>query len=392
MSYVYLDNAATTPLCAEAIAAMAPYMDVEGEHFGNANSLYTIGRNAFAELESARETVTRALHASRPDEIVFTSGATESDNAALVGLSLAQMEKRRLKGKLNPGRIVVSRLEHHAVLHVEPMLKALGFAVDFVGNDETGLVTPADLEAVLCEDTVLVSIMMANNEVGIVEPVAELAQVAHKAGALFHTDATQAVGKVPIDLKGMGVDAASFSAHKINGPKGVGVLYLKAGTPFMSYLVGGGQERGMRSGTQNVMGAAGAAAAFKRAAENVGVYQTRVAQLRDYAYERLCKLPGVSRMVEASAENPDGYLPNIVCVSVRGWESESLILRMDLAGYCVSGGSACSSNSLDPSHVLAAMGVDRKRALGMLRLSLSLETTQEDIDGAVEALGTIISK
>ena len=265
MERIYLDNAATTPLSACAAQAMAPYLQAGVQApFGNANSVHSVGREAFAALEDARMRTSRA-------EVIFTSGATEADNAALLGMALGQRERRRLKGSAG-GHVVISRVEHDAVLQCASALKRLGFEVSFAENDAAGRVSPDSLEAAMRDDTVLVSIMAVNNEVGTVMDTAALAAVAHKHGALFHVDAVQALGKIAFDVRALGVDAASFSAHKVGGPKGVGVLYLKTRTPFEPLLVGGGQERGLRSGTQNVAGIVGCAAAMEHAVREQAAY------------------------------------------------------------------------------------------------------------------------
>ena len=391
MPSIYLDNAATTPLCAAAADAMASYMRAGLDApFGNANSVHSVGRTAFSELEDARMSVCRSLGAQRPDEIVFTSGATEADNAVLVGLALAAREKARLKGRKIQGRVLMSRIEHDAVLASAKMLKALGFAVDFVHNCGNGFVSPQALDAAMTEETVLVSIMAANNEVGTIQPVKDLAAVAHKHGALFHTDAVQALGKTPVHLREWNVDAASFSAHKVGGPKGVGVLYLKAGVPFAPYLLGGGQERGLRSGTQNVAGIVGCAAAVKHAVEHQSAFAAQARAWRDHLYEALCAVKGVKASVNVPSASQD-FLPHIVNVCVRGHESQTLILQLDLRGICVSGGSACSSGSLDPSHVLTALGVERNLAQGSLRVSFGHETTAEDIHTFLEAFKEVVA-
>lgn len=387
---IYLDNAATTPLSEAAAAAMAPYMQPGTEApFGNANSLHTVGRDAFRALEDARAQVARTLRASRPNEIVFTSGATEADNAALVGIALGAAEQARLAGRHDAKRIVMSRIEHDAVLHASKMLTALGFEVCFVENDADARVTPEALASVVDENTLLVSVMAANNEVGTVNDVAALAKAAHAAGALFHTDAVQALGKIPVDLKAWGVDAASFSAHKVGGPKGVGILYLKTKTPFSAYLQGGGQEGGLRSGTQNVVGIVGLAAAFADAVSAQPAFAAQACELRDYLYERLA----VSKRVVATVHVPvqsDAFLPNIVNVCVKGVESQTLILQLDARGICVSGGSACSSASLAASHVLSAMDVPASLAQGELRISFSPSTTREDVDAFLNAFFEVV--
>ena len=385
---VYLDYVATTPLSPAAARAMAPYLDSGGTDFGNANSLYRLGRQAFSQLEDARSQVARSLGCSRPDEVVFTSGATEADNAAIIGLALSQQQKRVLQGKGTGGCVVMSRIEHHAVLHTKRMLEALGFRVAYVENDAQGRVSVESLERAIDDDTLLVSVMAANNEIATVQDVKSLAVAAHKRGVLFHTDAVQALGKMPVNVRDWGVDAASFSAHKVGGPKGMGVLYVKTGVSPMAYMAGGGQERGLRSGTQNVMGAVGTAAAVAEAVRMQPEFEKHARELQKYAYERLCGISGVTRTVDRDESVAE--LPNIVNVCVRGWESQSLVLRLDRLGYCVSGGSACSSNSLEPSHVLTALGIEEKRAQTSLRVSIGAPTTKRDIDGLCEALESVV--
>ena len=342
-------------------------------------------------LEDARVTAARAIGARRPDEIVFTSGATEADNAALVGIAVAARSKARLKGALaGNARVVMSRIEHEAVLNCDKMLRELGFEVVYANNDSAGRVSVESLERALEGGAVLVSIMAANNEVGTVEPVRELAACAHAHGALFHTDAVQALGKIPVDVHAWGVDAASFSAHKVHGPKGVGMLYLRAGTPFMPLLSGGGQERGLRSGTQNVAGIVGAATAFMRASKQQQQFARTALPVRDYLYERLSAHPKVTPSVLPSRGTLD-FLPNVVNVCVRGCESQTLIMQLDMLGYCVSGGSACSSNSLDPSHVLSAMGIQKNLAQGSLRVSLGEDASIAQADGFIEAFEKVVA-
>lgn len=386
--FVYLDWAATAPLCAEAARAMEPFMEVGPDGLfvgGNANSLHKSGRATFGALEEARASVMRDLGAKRPDEIVFTSGATEADNAALLGIPAACAARKRQSGKKEfTPHVIVSSIEHDAVLAAARVLEKNGCEVTVLAPDRQGFVEVRALEAALRENTVLVSIHMVNNEIGSVQPVAELAAVAHGAGALFHTDAVQALGKEYVDVGELGVDAASFSAHKVGGPKGAGALYLRTGTPFSPLIVGGGQEAGLRSGTQNVCGAAGFAAACKAACALQGTEAERLRGLRDRLYERLGTLEYVYPSVEVERGSRD-FAPHVVNVCVDGFESETLILRLDMAGIAVSGGSACSSHSLDPSHVLKAIGISDDRALGSLRISLGRSTKSEDIEAFLTA-------
>lgn len=380
----YLDWAATAPLCAEAAAAMAPYLQGGADDMGlqgNANSLHSVGRAAFCAMEDARAGLSRSL-GCRPDELFFTGGATESDNTAVFGMVSAAVAARRARGDASfVPHVVTTAIEHEAVANPVKALERAGARVTFLAPDPRGFVSPDQVAAAAGRDTVLVSVMAANNEVGSVQPVEACARAAHAAGALFHTDAVQALGKVPFDCHALGVDAASFSAHKVGGPKGVGALYLKKGTPCEPYLLGGGQEDGMRSGTQNVAGMAGFAAAVRACCdpESLAAESRRLRALRDGLYAFLGSFAHVHATVPCAPGSAD-YLPNIVSVTVDGLESETAILRLDKAGVEVSGGSACSSKSLSPSHVLLQLGIGRDRALGALRVSMGRYTTGEDVD------------
>ena len=393
-TYRYFDYAATAPLCAEAAEAMAAYMVPGPENLranGNANSLYSLGRDAFAAMEDARRSLARSLGARRPDEVIFTSGATEADDAALLGLAQAAVARARRAGKpYATPTVITSAVEHEAVLQPCKRLEAQGFSVVHSPVDKQGFVRADSLRAALSDQVVLVSVQMANSEVGSIQPIKELAALTHDAGALFHTDAVQALGKTKVDLQDLGVDAASFSAHKVGGPKGIGALYLKARTPFEPLLLGGGQEAGKRSGTQNVCGMAGFAAACKASVDSQEQEQARLGSLRDCLYEQLSGIKGVVPTVSV-APGCRKFLPNIVHVTVRDMESETLILRMDKLGFGVSGGSACASHSLDPSHVLTAMGVPSDRARGALRLSMGRYTTEEDVSALTDALRQALS-
>lgn len=387
--YVYLDWAATAPLGEEAAEAMQPFLapGLAGLKLGmNANSLHAPGRAAFEAMELARRQMAADLGASRPSELVFTSGATEADNAALFGIATAAAAaRRRTKGKDCKVRVVVSDIEHEAVLEPAHVLSSRGFEVVRVKPDRQGFVTSEALGAVIDENTVLVSVQMANSEVGSIQPIAQLARCAHEQGALFHTDATQALGKISVDVEALGVDAASFSAHKICGPKGIGLLYLKRRTPFASQMLGGGQEDGRRSTTQNVCGIVGFAAALHTAVQSSEQESQRQRMLRDWLYERLGGLPNVRATVQVAPGSQE-YLPNIVHVLVKGYESETLVLRLDMKGFGVSGGSACSSRSLEPSHVLRSLGISADDAYGALRISIGRYTTQEDVRRFADAL------
>lgn len=388
-AYAYLDYAATAPLCEEAAAAMAPYQEPGRANIacgGNANSLHGPGRAAFAALEEARRALAGALGARRPSEVILTSGATEADNAAILGLAEGAREvyRRAGKGDVTP-HVIVSAIEHDAVLAPAKRLEALGFEVTRLRPDASGFVEVRALEEALTPHTVLVSVQAANSEVGSIQPIAQLAACAHEAGALFHTDAVQALGKAPVDVGALDVDAASFSAHKIGGPKGVGALYLRARTPFAPFLLGGGQESGLRSGTQNVAGIAGFAAAAVAAQSSMEDEAARLRVLRDRLYAGLTALGPVEATVDVASGSRD-FLPNVVHVLVDGYESQTLILRLDMLGFGVSGGSACSSHSLEPSHVLRAMGVPADRAQGALRVSMGRYTTESDVEGLLAAM------
>ena len=391
---VYLDYAATAPLCEEAARAMEPFQVPGPENLAvnaNANGLYGLGRAAFDLLEDARRRVARALGARRPDEIVFTSGATEADDAAIAGLVAAARDQRRLAGRGNrPVHVITSAIEHDAVLAPCRRLEAAGVRVTYLRPNRQGFIEARVLEEALTPDTVLVSVQAANSEVGSIQPIAELAALAHNAGALFHTDAVQALGKMPLNLEALAVDAASFSAHKIGGPKGVGALYLMARTPFAPFLLGGGQEGGRRSGTQNVAGIVGFAAACEAAVAGEEDESARLRALRDRLYGTLGALGGFQATVEVDPGSRD-FLPNIVHVLADEWESETMVLRFDQLGFCVAGGSACSSHSLEPSHVLKAMGIGGDEVYNALRVSLGRYTTEADIDAFAQAAQKVLN-
>lgn len=387
-SYIYLDWAATAPLSHAAYEAMEPYFTQGAGSIDvnmNANSLHTPGRQAFAALEVARRQIAQDLGASRPSEIVFTSGATEADNAALFGITRAALERhvKRNNEGFKP-RIITTEIEHPAVLEPARQLSKQGFDVVFLKPDRKGFIQPEALEDALNDSTLLVSIQAANSEIGVVQDIASLCRAIHDTGALFHTDATQAIGKVPFNVSDLGVDAASLSAHKLGGPKGVGALYLRKGTPFNPQMLGGGQEDGRRSTTQNVCGIAGFAAALNAAIESQPKEAKRQIALRDALYERLSEMPAVKPTVTPEPGSL-AYLPNIVSIMVPGMESETLILRLDERGFGVSGGSACSSRSLEPSKVLKALGYSDDEAYGELRISFGNNTSAEELELFCEA-------
>jgi cysteine desulfurase len=381
---IYLDHAATTPLRPEVLEAMLPWLR-EATGFGNANALYREGQLARQALEDARECIAAAIGA-KPTELIFTSGGTEANNAAIAGITRAV---RARKGREKGGNhVLTSAFEHHAVLEPVQALKRDGWKTALVQPQRDGFIHTEDLIAALCDDTTLVSIMAANNEIGSVQPTAELAACAHQRGALFHTDAVQMLGKLPFDVSVLDVDAASFSAHKTGGPKGVGALYLKNSTPFLGSMLGGGQEGGRRSGTQNVAGAVGFACALELAEQEREVESARIAQLRDGLAARLIALDPRITLTLPVATPP--LLPNILSILVAGYESESLILALDDQGFAVSGGSACSTGSLEPSHVLMSLGLTRDQAYSVLRISLGHETTAADCDAFIATLAGIL--
>lgn len=388
---IYLDWAATAPLCKESADAMRPYLETGAGAFplqANANALYSAGREAFRNLEAARRQIALALDA-RGDEIIFTSGATEADNTALFGLVDACMLQAEHRGESCVPQVIISSIEHDAVLEAAKTLHQWGALISVVEPDKTGHITPEALERVITDDAIVVSIMAVNNEIGSVMDVSGLAEVAHRHGALFHTDATQAWGKVPLSVKDWHVDSLSVSSHKIGGPKGVGALYLKARTPFSPQIVGGGQELKRRSGTQNVCGVVGFAAAAERLRLHGIKEAASMRALRDYCYEGLVHHDGVEPAVVCEAGSTD-FAPHIVNVLVDGIESETLILQLDRRGFCVSGGSACSSHSLEPSHVLTALSIPRDKALGSLRISLGPDTTKADISAFLDAFADVL--
>ena len=387
---VYLDYTATTPLDERVAAAMRPYLS---EIFGNANALYREGREAFTALTEAHHAIARSIGARMPQEVIATSGGTESDVSALIGIAEALASMPKGKGRT---RIITSSMEHHAILEPAKRLGRLGFAVERIDPRPNGFVHPDDLAALIGTqgDVALVSIMSVNNETGCVQPIRELSAVAHAQGALFHTDAVQALGKIPFDVRALDVDAASFSAHKLYGPKGVGALYLRKGTPFAPYLPGGGQEGGLRSGTSNVAGLVGFARACELATADLPADFARAAELRERLVKGLAHLdPAPTLPVDAGVCTFEDTLhsPYILSCLFDGYESETLILRLDERGYCVSGGSACSSRSLEPSHVMRALSIPTRRALGLIRISIGRDTDDSAIDGFLSALQDSLS-
>lgn len=373
---VYLDHAATTPVRPEVAEVVTRYMI---EEFGNASSIHSFGRAARKGLEEAREQVASLIGADAR-EIIFTSGGTESDNMALKGVAEAQ----RQRGK----HIITSRIEHHAVLHTAEHLEKDGFEVTYLDVDSDGLVDPDDVREAIRDDTILVSVMFANNEVGTIEPVGEIGKICKERGVVFHSDGVQAVGSIPIDVNELGLDLLTISAHKMYGPKGVGALYVRKGTKIAPIIHGGAHERGKRAGTENVAGIVGFGKAAELARVEMDARRNHLLLLRD----RLIR--GILERVEDVKLNghPTERLPNNVNVSIMYVEGESMLLNLDMMGIAASSGSACTSGSLEPSHVLLAMGVPHEVAHGSLRMTLGSANTEEDVDYVVDCLGEIVKR
>ena len=375
MTTVYADNAATTQMSRTAIEAMLPYMETI---YGNPSSLHSVGQQAAEALQSARERVAKCLNAS-PREIYFTSGGSEADNQAI--LSAARLGER--KGKKH---IISTAFEHHAVLHTLKKLEKEGFAVELLPVGPTGTVTAQQVKDAIREDTCLVTVMYANNEIGSILPIAEIGRVCREAGVLFHTDAVQAAGHIPIDVKAQSIDMLSLSAHKFHGPKGIGLLYARQGVPLTSLIEGGAQERGKRAGTENIPAIMGMAAALEEACAHIDENARKVSALRDRLIAGLSNIPH-----SALNGDPVNRLPGNVSFCFEGIEGESLLLLLDAKGICVSSGSACTSGSLDPSHVLLAIGRPHEVAHGSLRLSLCEWNSDEDVDRILEAVPEVVS-
>ncbi|MCI5791999.1 MAG: cysteine desulfurase NifS [Lachnospiraceae bacterium] len=372
--FVYADNAATTKMSKTAINAMLPYFD---EEFGNPSSLYTLGQRAKEGLEDARERVAKCLGCS-PKEITFTSGGSEADNQALV--SAARIGER--KGKKH---IISSAFEHHAILHTLEKLRKEGFDIELLPVGPTGTITAEQVKKAIRPDTCLVTIMYANNEIGSIMPIKEIGAVCKEAGVLFHTDAVQAAGHLHIDVKDQNIDMLSLSGHKFHGPKGTGVLYARQGIMLTNIIEGGAQERGKRAGTENMAGIRGLAAALEEACAHIDENAAKVSKLRDKLIEGISKIPH-----SALNGDPVNRLPGNVNFCFEGIEGESMLLLLDLKGICASSGSACTSGSLDPSHVLLAIGRPHEVAHGSLRLSLCEWNTEEEIDYILQELPQIV--
>ena len=371
---IYADNAATTRLSATALAAMLPYLT---EQYGNPSSLYTLGQTAATALAQARETVARCLHC-RPEEIVFTSGGSEADNQAI--LSAARWGKRQ--GKTH---IISTAFEHHAVLHTLQKLEKEGFTVTLLDVHADGRITPPQVEAAITQDTCLVTVMYANTEIGTIQPIGEIGAICRARKVPFHTDAVQAAGHLAIDVGAEQIDMLSLSAHKFHGPKGVGALYVRKGVPLLPLIEGGAQERRKRAGTENVAGIVGLAAALQTACDHLEANAAKVAALRDKLIDGLAAIPHA-----ALNGDRDHRLPGNVNVCFEGIEGESLLLLLDDRGICASSGSACTSGSLDPSHVLLAIGRPHEVAHGSLRLSLCEENTEAEVDTMLREIPKVV--
>lgn len=371
---IYADNAATTRLSATALAAMLPYLT---EQYGNPSSLYTLGQTAATALAQARETVARCLHC-RPEEIVFTSGGSEADNQAI--LSAARWGKRQ--GKTH---IISTAFEHHAVLHTLQKLEKEGFTVTLLDVHADGRITPQQVEAAITQDTCLVTVMYANNEIGTIQPIGEIGAICRARKVPFHTDAVQAAGHLAIDVGAEQIDMLSLSAHKFHGPKGVGALYVRKGVPLLPLIEGGAQERRKRAGTENVAGIVGLAAALQTACDHLEANAAKVAALQDKLIDGLAAIPHA-----ALNGDRDHRLPGNVNVCFEGIEGESLLLLLDDRGICASSGSACTSGSLDPSHVLLAIGRPHEVAHGSLRLSLCEENTEAEVDTMLREIPKVV--
>ena len=372
--YVYADNAATTSLSPRALEAMMPYFS---EVYGNASSLHSPGQRAAEALQQARETVAKAINADFK-EIYFTGGGSEADNQAII--SGAMLGAR--KGKKH---IISTAFEHHAVLHTLDKLKKQGFEVTLLDVHENGVVTAQDVADAIREDTALVTIMLVNNEIGTIQPIGEIGAVCHEKGVLFHTDAVQAVGHVPVDVKALNVDMLSMAAHKFHGPKGVGALYARRGVPLVNVIEGGQQERGKRGGTENIPGIVGMAAAIREATEDLEKDMAYVTGLREELIEGLSRIPH-SRL----NGDREKRVPGTVNFCFEGIEGEGLLLWLDAKGVAASSGSACTSGSLDPSHVLLALGLPHEIAHGSLRLSIDKYNTEEEIGHILKCVPEVV--
>lgn len=378
MNKIYLDHAATTPIAPEVFAAMEPYLK---EYYGNPSSVYTLGQQAAQAISGARERVANAIGA-KEEEIIFTGGGSESDNLAIKGVAFALKDKGR--------HIVTSKIEHPAIISTcQQLEKYFGFEITYLDVDKEGFVDPEDVKKSLKDDTILVSIMMANNEIGTIEPIKEIASIVRERDIYFHTDAVQAIGQIPIDVNELGVDMLSISSHKINGPKGVGALYVRKGVRILPLIAGGAQERNRRAGTENVAGIVGFGKAIEIATENLEENVAYLRRLRDKL------ITGIEKNIKDTILNgprDEHRLVNNVNFSFRYIEGESILLNLDMLGIAASSGSACSSGSLDPSHVLLAIGHSHETAHGSIRFSLGKGNNEKEIDYVLEVVPGIIKK
>ena len=372
--FVYADNAATTPIHADVLNKMMPFLTTE---YGNASTLYRLGQSSHKALENARQEVALLMNAE-PAEITFTGCGSESDNLALRGY----LHSRQAKGRKH---LIISTIEHHAILYTAQALEKEGFAVTYLPVNQYGQVEPQALEQAIRPDTALVSIMFANNEIGTINPVAELGRVCHEKGVVFHTDAVQAYGHVPIDVKAMNIDMLSLSGHKINAPKGVGAIYVRKGIRLEPQLTGGGQERGLRSGTENIASIVGLGEAARLKRVNMERETAYIGALSRKLIDGVLQLPQT-----ILTGHPTQRLPGTCSFCINAIEGESLVLRLDMNGICASTGSACSTGSLDPSHVLLGIGLSHEISHGSLRLTLGPQNTEEDVDYILERLKGVV--
>ncbi len=373
---IYLDNAATTKTAPEVVEAMLPYFT---EYFGNASSVYGFAGNSKEAMAKAREIIADSLGA-KANEIYFTAGGSEADNWALK----ATAESYKAKGN----HIITTKIEHHAILHTAEWLEKNGFEVTYLNVDENGVIKLDELKAAIRPETILISVMFANNEIGTIEPIKEIGEIAKANGILFHTDAVQAFGQVPINVDELNIDMLSSSGHKLNGPKGIGFLYIRKGVKIRSFVHGGAQERKRRAGTENIPAIVGYGAAVERAMNTMKERTDKEIELRDYLIDRILKEVPYTRL----NGHRTNRLPNNANFSFQFIEGESLLIMLDMEGICGSSGSACTSGSLDPSHVLLAIGLPHEIAHGSLRLTLSDETTKEDINFVVEKVKEIVAR
>lgn len=379
MKTVYMDHAATTYVKPEVFEAMKPYFT---EQFGNPSSFYSLARQTSAAVTDARETIAKCLNAKEGSEIYFTGGGSEGDNWAIKGIASAYKNKGN--------HIITTKIEHHAVLHTCEFLEKNGYEVTYLDVDSEGFVSVEDVKNAIKDTTILVSVMFANNEIGTIEPIKEIGALCREKKIIFHTDAVQAVGNIPVDVQDLNVDLLSFAGHKIYGPKGIGAMYIRKGVRIHNLIHGGGQERGRRGGTENIAGAVGLAKAVELATQNLDEHMKKLATLRDRLVD------GILEKIPYSYLNgPKDYskrLPGNANVRFTFIEGESILLSLDFEGICASSGSACTSGSLDPSHVLLATGIPHELAHGSLRLTLGDDNTEEDVDYVLEKLPPIIEK